>query len=162
MNRHLIRSLGIAAVLGVGLSLPARGDTFKCVDANGHVIYTNMKEETRGRNCTVVMREISVVPSNPRGPASAESASPAGFPKVDAATQRSRDDERRKILQDELSAEQKALTKAKEDLAQQESVRNGNERNYQKVLDRLQPYKDDVERHEKNIEALNKELSNVK
>ena len=162
MNRHLIRSLGFAALLGAGLSLPARGDTFKCLDANGHATYTNIKEETRGKNCTVVMREISVVPSNPRAPGSAETPSPAGFPKVDAATQRSRDDERRKILKDELSAEQKALVKAKEDLTQQESVRNGNERNYQKVLDRLQPYKDDVQRHEKNIEALNKELGKVK
>ncbi len=128
------------------------------MDANGHPTYTNMKEETRGKKCTVVMREISVVPSNPRPAAGAPS--PAGFPKVDAATQKSRDDERRKILGDELGAEEKALAKAKQDLAQQESVRNGNERNYQKVLDRLQPYKDEVERHEKNIQALNKELNN--
>lgn len=162
MNRYLVRSLGFATLLGIGFSLPAQGDTYKCVDASGHATYTNIKEEIRGKNCTVVMREISVVPSNPHGPAAAESASPKGFPKVDAATQRSRDNERRKILQDELSAEKKALTKAKEELAQQESVRNGNERNYQKVLDRLQPYKDAVERHEKNVEALNKELSNVK
>ena len=121
-----------------------------------------MKEETRGKDCTLVMREISVVPSSPRAPAAAEDRSPAGFPRVDAATQKSRDDERRKILQDELSGEEKALAKAKEDLTQQESVRNGNERNYQKVLDRLQPYKDTVERHQKNIEALNKELGNAR
>lgn len=162
MIRQLVRWLGFAALLGVALSLPARADTFKCRDANGHVTYTNMKEETRGKNCTLVMREISVVPSNPRAPATAEDRSPAGFPKVDAATQKSRDVKRREILQEELSGEEKALAKAKEDLTQQESVRNGNERNYQKVLDRLQPYKDEVERHQKNIEALNKELGNAR
>lgn len=162
MILQLVRWLGFAALLGGAFSLPARGDTFKCRDANGHITYTNMKEETRGKNCTLVMREISVVPSNPRPPAAAEDRSPAGFPRVDAATQKSRDVERRKILQDELSGEEKALAKAKEDLTQQESVRNGNERNYQKVLDRLQPYKDEVERHQKNIEALNKELGNTR
>ncbi len=41
-------------------------------------------------------------------------------------------------------------------------MRSGDERNYQKVLDRLQPYKDEVERHQKNVEALKKEINNGK
>src|SRR5262249_9594110 len=41
------------------------------------------------------------------------SSSPQGFPKVDAATQRSRDSVRRKVLGDELTAEQKLLAEAK-------------------------------------------------
>jgi hypothetical protein len=132
------------------------------MDANGRATYTNMKEETKGKTCTVVTREISVVPAGPRPRGTTEGSSPAGFPKVDAATQKSRDDARRKILEDELSDEEKALAKAKDELTQQESVRNGDERNYQKVLDRLQPYKDEVERHEKNVAALQKELNNGK
>ncbi|MHB8665975.1 MAG: DUF4124 domain-containing protein [Burkholderiales bacterium] len=146
----------------MALSAPAWADTFKCMDANGHATYTNMKEETRGKNCTVVMREISVVPANPSPRGRAETQSPAGFPRVDAATQKTRDDARRKILEDELSGEQKALAAAKGELTKQESVRNGDERNYQKVLDRLQPYKDEVERHEKNVAALQKELNGVR
>ena len=94
--------------------------------------------------------------------AATPASSPPGFPRVDAATQRTRDDARRKILDDELSGEEKALAKAKEELTEQESVRSGDERNYQKVLDRLQPYKDEVERHEKNVEALKKEINNGK
>ena len=161
MVRRSIRYLGTAALLSGALSSPAWGDTFKCLDANGRATYTNIKEETRGKSCTLVMREISVVPAiRPRAAASAPS--PEGFPKVDAGTQKTRDEARRRILVDELGSEEKALEKAKADLAQQESVRSGNEKNYQRVLDRLQPYKDDVERHEKNIAALKKELDNVK
>ena len=161
MVRRGIGYLGMAALLGGALSSPAWGDTFKCLDANGRATYTNIKEETRGKSCTLVMREISVVPAiRPRAAASAPS--PEGFPKVDAGTQKTRDEARRRILVDELGSEEKALEKAKADLAQQESVRSGNEKNYQRVLDRLQPYKDDVERHEKNIAALKKELDNVK
>ena len=154
--------LGWAAPLTFALSVPAWGDTFKCMDANGRATYTNMKEETRGKKCTVVVREISVVPAVPAARAAKPSASPAGFPKVDPATQRSRDEARRKILEEELSGEEKALAQAKAELTRQESIRTGDERNYQRVLDRLQKYKDEVERHDKNVSALKRELSNVK
>jgi hypothetical protein len=54
------------------------------------------------------------------------------------------------------------LEKAKKDLAEQEGIRSGDERNYQRVLDRLQPFKDAVAVHERNIEALRRELGNLK
>jgi len=156
-----IRCLGCAAACALALAAPAWGDTFKCVDANGRPTYTNMKEETKGKNCSVVMREISVVPAAPARSAK-ESPSPASFPKVDPATQKSRDGARRRILEEELSGEEKGLAQAKAELAEQEGIRSGDEKNYQRVLDRLQKYKDEVERHEKNVEALKKELSNAK
>lgn len=144
------------------LAAPARGDTFKCIDANGRATYTNMKEETKGKSCSVVMREISVVPAIPAARNAKENPSPAGFPKVDPATQKNRDGARRRILEEELSGEEKALAQAKTELAEQESIRTGDEKNYQKVLDRLQKYKDEVERHDKNVEALKKELGTAR
>jgi hypothetical protein len=157
-----IGQAGLTLLLSWALILPAAADTFKCIDANGRATYTNMKEETRGKNCTVVMREISVVPAMPAPRAATPPASPSGFPKVDPATQKTRDDGRRRILEDELNGEEKALAKSKTELAEQEGIRTGGERNYQRVLERLQPYKDEVERHQKNIEALKKELANMK
>ena len=162
MVRRVIRCLGLIALLNAALSLPALGDTYKCIDANGRATYTNINEEIRGKNCTVVMREISVVPAIPPSRSSKAAPSPPGFPKVDPATQKGRDDARRRILEDELGSEEKALAKARTELTEQESIREGNERNYQRVLDRLQPYKDAVERHEKNVAALKRELENVK
>jgi len=158
------RSSGLFSLLACMLAAaPALGDTFKCLDANGRATYTNVKEEAKGKNCTVVMREISVVPAAPPTRAAAASPSPAGFPKVDPATQKSRDGARRRILEDELAGEEKALTQAKAELLEQEGMRSGVEiRNYQLVLDRLQKYKDEVQRHEKNVEALKKELNNAR
>jgi len=153
---------GLAVTLTLALAAPAWGDTFKCVDANGRATYTNIKEETKAKNCTLVMREISVVPAAPAARAAAANPSPAGFPKVDAATQKNRDGARRRILEEELGGEEKALAQAKVELTEQEGIRTGDERNYQKVLDRLQKYRDEVERHQKNVEALKKELGNVK
>ena len=40
--------------------------------------------------------------------------------------------------------------------------RRGDERNYQKVLDRLQPFKDKVDLHKRNIEALRREISGLR
>lgn len=152
----------LAATLTLAFAAPAWGDTFKCIDANGRATYTNMKEEAKGKNCTVVMREISVVPGVPAPRAAPANPTPAGFPKVDPGTQKNRDGARRRILEEELSGEEKALVQAKAELTEQEGIRTGDERNYQRVLDRLQKYKDEVERHEKNVEALKKELSNAK
>jgi hypothetical protein len=154
--------IGFAAGLALALAAPAWADTYKCVDANGRPTYTNMKEETTGKSCTVVIREISVVPAGPSTRAAATNRSPEGFPKVDPATQKSRDGARRRILEEELGVEEKALAQAKTELAEQEGIRNGDEKNYQRVLDRLQSYKDEVERHGKNVEALKKELSSTK
>jgi len=41
-------------------------------------------------------------------------------------------------------------------------VRSGDERNYARVQERLQPYKETVENHQKNIQALQRELGNLK
>ena len=43
-----------------------------------------------------------------------------------------------------------------------EATRLGDERNYQKYLDRVQGLKDNVALHEKNVEALNKELAGIR
>jgi septal ring factor EnvC (AmiA/AmiB activator) len=107
---------------------------------------------------------VPPIPAAPAGQASraATTPTPAGFPRVDVATQKSRDDGRRKILQTELGAEQQFLKDAQQKLVEQEQVRNGDERNFAKVTERLQPFKDRVDQHQKNIQALQKELSTLK
>ena len=69
---------------------------------------------------------------------------------------------RRKILEQELANEESMLEQAKKALAEQESTRLGNERNYQRVLERLEPYKKKVALHESNIANLRKEMSSLR
>ncbi len=85
-----------------------------------------------------------------------------GFPKVDGQTQKKRDDERQSILESELADEQQQLEAARQKLAEQEAIRTGDERNYQRFLDRVQPFRDAVANHERNIEAIRREISNLK
>lgn len=164
------RIAGFAAcALAAQLAAAQSSDIFKCVDESGRAHYTNVKKEAQGRNCTLVTREVSVIPSgSPPPPAAMRGAAPGAqqaatsFPRVDREQQRARDESRRKILEDELSAEEKSLARARQELAEQESVRSGDEKNYQRVLDRLQSYREAVERHERNVAALRKELANLK
>jgi len=137
----------------------AQTTVWRCMESDGRPHYTNIKKETEGKQCAVVTKEISVV-STPAPRAAA--ASPANFPKVDKETQKSRDDSRRRILEEELSTEEKSLVDAKTKLTEQEGLRLGDEQNYQRVLDRLKPYQETVERHERNIAALKKELSSLR
>ena len=137
------------------------GTVWRCLEQDGRSAhYTNIKKETEGKQqCTVVTREVSVVSAPAPAPRAAATPTPPGFPRVDKDTQKSRDDGRRRILEDELTTEEKGLSDAKAKLAEQEGVRNGDEKNYQRVLDRLKPYQDAVERHERNVSALKRELA---
>ena len=53
------------------------------------------------------------------------------------------------------------LGKAKKELTEQEGIRTGDEKNYARVLERLQKFRDNVVVHEKNVEALKRELLNL-
>ena len=55
-----------------------------------------------------------------------------------------------------------SITQARDKLTEQQAVRNGDERNYQRVLDRLKPFVEAVELHEKNVSQLQRELSSVR
>jgi hypothetical protein len=101
---------------------------------------------------------VSTVPS-PK--AAAKQPSPAGFPRVDSDTQRQRDVDRRQILEQELATEEKNLEQARKDLAAQEGIRDAKEKEPQRA-ERLQPHKDKFALHGRNIEALKKEIANLK
>jgi hypothetical protein len=152
----------VALAAGLLCALPVTGwanALYRCTDEAGRTAYVDAKNRGGYKSCRPLEGTISVVPA--QKPATA--ASPTGFPKVDGNTQKKRDESRRKILEQELANEQRLLGEARQELAQAESVREGPEaRNYQKYLDRVQPFKDTVSLHEKNIEALQKELSNLR
>jgi Domain of unknown function (DUF4124) len=136
-------------------SAAAQADIYKLVDENGRVTYSNVP--MAGAK-VIVMEPLPVVPAAKVKEPAASSATPANFPKVDGNTQRNRDNSRKKILDDELKAEEKLLGDAKQALTEGEAERRGDERNYAKYQERVQKLKDTVALHEKNISALRKEI----
>jgi hypothetical protein len=151
----------ILPVIALALAAaPAAADIWECVDDSGNKRFTNIKSEAKGCKLLAVSAPNVVAPAaKPQGKAAPR---PADFPKVDGDTQKSRDSERRRILEQELGSEQKLLDQARKELAEQESQRLGSERNYQRVLERLEPYKKKVKLHEDNVANLRRELAAIK
>jgi hypothetical protein len=128
-----------------------------CKDKDGRSVATNVKEETVGKDCKVTSQQrVTVVPAPKAG-----AKSPQNFPKESPADRLGAKDRQRQTLERELQQEETMLGDAKRKLAEQEQIRTGDEKNYARVQERLQPYKDAVEVHSKNIEALKREIANV-
>jgi hypothetical protein len=147
--------LALAALLAGAAYGQSANEIWKCKSPDGKWTYTNDRNEAEKLKCETVTRQVNVAPAT-RAPAGSSS-----FPKESASQRASARERQREVLEKELATEQSALAKAKQDLAAQEAIRTGDERNYSRVQERLQPYKDSVDTHEKNIEALRRELSNL-
>jgi len=158
--------IAFRALILVAFAGPASAqvtEIYKCVEANGRPLYTSDKRETVGKKCELVSREVNVVNTPaPQQPAAKPAAKAQGtFPRDSGSQRASVRDRQREILEKELATEQQLLATAQKQLAEQEAVRSGDERNYAKTLERLQPFRDSVETHQKNIEALRRELANL-
>jgi hypothetical protein len=91
---------------------------------------------------------------------SATVPTPSTFPKVDAGTQKSRDDLRRRVLVDELASEEKLLAEAKTALGDGAPPPLPEERaSAQKYADRIARLRQAVQLHERNVDALKRELA---
>lgn len=131
------------------------------MDDEGRVIYSNTPNNPP-KGAKKVRCFSDPAPRPAPQESKPQSGAREGFPKVDGQTQKKRDDERRHILEKELADEQQQLEAARQKLAEQEAIRTGDERNYQRYLDRVQPFRDAVANHERNIEAIRREISNLK
>jgi hypothetical protein len=153
----------LAWLLLLVLASPAHAEIWEC-DEGGIKRFTNIKAEAKGCKLLVVAPPNTVSPpkgAQPKG-ASVPAKTPESFPRVDTETQKQRDNDRRRILDQELANEQKLLDQARKELAEQESQRLGSERNYQRVLERLEPYRKKVKLHEDNVANLRRELAGTK
>jgi chromosome segregation ATPase len=95
-------------------------------------------------------------------PRAQQQPKPVNFPSVDSDTQKQRDAGRRKILEQEMAQEQQQLEVAKKQLAEQQDLRLGTEKNFARVEERLKPFESRVKLHESNIESLKREMANIK
>jgi len=134
----------------------AQGPVCKYIDAAGNIVFSNLPPEKGYRRISCMGAEE---PRRASGSASRSTPTPAGFPKVDAETQKGRDDMRRKVLADELATEEKLLAEARTLYANGAPVPLPEEQsNAAKYQDRIARLRQSVQLHERNIEALKKEL----
>jgi len=174
-SRFIMRPAGFAAALALTAAMAypdAHADSvvYKCVDKSGRVEFTDINKA--GCKPLDLPGYIPAPPQAARSPAPAvnmrqgaarpPTPSPANFPRVDTSAQRARDDDRREILGEELRAEEKKLADLRRDFNNGEPERQGNEKNYAKYQERVASMRDDIGRAEKNVEALKREIANIR
>lgn len=138
-------------------------DIFLCVDAEGNKVFQNVGDT---KNCKRmdVGPVLSVPAPRPsavqRAAGSGEdrvTVSPASFPRVDRETQRVRDTDRRRVLEDELRAEEDRLARLKAEAGAEPERRD--ERGIALHAERVQRLREDIARTEGNLSALRRELA---
>ena len=156
-RRHALVGCALAA-----LAAPAQGEICKYRDADGSIHYTNVAPEKGWKKlgCTAT-DDATIRPAPSAGVARA--ATPSSFPKIDSATQKGRDDVRRKVLTEELTAEEKLLAEARVAYSDGAPTPLPEERgDIDKYRARITKLRQAVGLHEKNVEALKKEIAAVK
>jgi hypothetical protein len=188
-----IASLAVAATANAF----AETTIYKHVDESGRVTYSNrpMKGAT-----VMELEPITLVPGlparatpvkavatvervdAPRVSASNATAASATLASIEPQVQRKRDDDRRRILEDELQREEQSLNEVRTSLSQEQqnpvlvaAVRTAQQaseptpsqmvemrNNIEKASGRIRGLQATVAEHEKNIEALKKELGALK
>jgi hypothetical protein len=174
--KYYFLSLFLFAALNATAQAPAQ-DVYLCVNDKGQRSYTNIgntnnckRVELLGLTTIESPRPQTKGPKNEANVGNAANAanagkpasSPSDFPKVNDPTQKARDNDRRQILLDELRNEEQKLAGLKRDFQGGTPERNGDEKNFAKYQERVEKMKDDIGRAEKNLEALKRELSNIK
>lgn len=153
-KRIKIFCIGGSALLSAHLSV---ADTvYSCIDESGNKVFFNSATRNKAAKakCTVVSSSPDAPTQNAGStkPRPSSSASPTDFPKVSNSEQKSRDGDRRAILNKELANELQNAEKAKKALVDAGS----------QPADKLQPLRDTVALHERNVESLKKELGNLR
>ncbi len=133
-------------------------------------VFTNTitAKEAEARKCTArEAKEPTTIaaPTRVRAPAAATAgASVAPGPasaRIDPAAQRARDSDARQILEAELKTEESRLAALQKEFNNGEPERQGNERNFQKYLDRVAEMRAAISRKESDIVAIKRELSKL-
>ena len=174
MRRCCCRS--VSWVAGVWLVLACAGvpavasTVYKC--PGPPVLYTDAisPKEAKDKGCTALeSAPVTVIGAPPKGrgptpapsPAAASASGSPGTARIDPAEQRARDSDRKQILVAELKKEEQALAQLQAEYNNGEPERRGDEKNYQKYLDRVAEMKAGIARKESDVAALKRELAKL-
>jgi len=167
----------IVLIATATLALPVGAEICKYIDTEGNIHYSNVPPDKGFRRLSCTLGDDSSPAKRPSAPPATTNGNgqpatratpppataPTGFPRVDPETQKGRDDVRRKVLGDELAAEEKLLVDARSAFADGAPPPLPEERNdAEKYRQRIARLRQSVVLHEKNIEAIRKELATMR
>ena len=141
--KHLI----LAAVLAAA-AIPAHAAVYACKDASGRVVYT---QNPGDRHCQVKdLGKPSVYSSLP-APAAAP-APQAGGQGASVSVLSAQPEAQ--VSEAQINAARERVRNAKKALEEGKKIRNGNERNYAKYLERIENLERDLKQAQESLAAL--------
>jgi hypothetical protein len=153
----------LASVIATPAAAQQPDSIWVCVDDKGHKTFQNLGT---GHGCRRIDGLIATIPGTTPAPGAARigpdsrGVSPANFPRVDQNTQRVRDSDRKRILEEELRGEQDRLARLKDDFNSGSPRPLGEESVGSPVYrERVQRLLEDIERSEGYIASLKRELT---
>lgn len=157
----------MTAALTACIPAATAADICKYEDADGRTVYSTVPIKNGKKLACFRTAAPAPAPERDEEPSRRPESGARGVEsvpsaKVDSVTQARRDGDRRGILKDELARERELLSEAQKRYEEEEAVRSGDERNYQRVLDRLKPFQDRINQHQRNIDSITKELENTR
>ncbi len=169
--RRAAPALTALALLPLGVAAQDGKPVYRC--PGPPVLYTDAYSaaEARERGCrTIEGAPVTVVQvprpraasAPPAGNSAANNAAARGpESRVDPQQQRARDADARRILAEELRREQERLALLQREYNNGEPERRGDERNYQRYLDRVAEMRSAILRKEADIAAIRRELAKL-
>jgi len=143
------------------LAVPAQAEIYKYVDENGQVMFTDVYR--KGAKRIDLPGAPAPLPSASKAPGKASyNPSPADFPRIDAGTQKRRDDIRRQVLEDEIAGERRNADEARRQLTLGERLQPGERATDSTYLNRVNKLRATVQQHEQNVVSIQRELANLK
>ncbi len=147
----------ILIITGMIVAATASAEIYKHVDKEGRITYSS----TPMKGAKKLYLDPPAAQSRPKA------ATPDSFPKVAHKVQQQRDLKRREILAEELAAEEKFLSDARQALKQGEEnpevLRISHTQSRHNVVspeEQMKKFREQVLLHENNIAALKRELVN--
>jgi hypothetical protein len=166
LSRHCLIATSAACVSAAAWAqIPGNTAVYRC--PGPPVLYTDAitPKEAAEKGCKLLEGAPVTILQSPKP---REGVRPAGQAvpsrpdaKVDPAEQRTRDNDARRILETELKREEEKLAAMKAEFNNGEPERRGDERNYQRYLDRVAELKASIARKEADISALRREIAKL-
>lgn len=168
MRPSTTRLVALIAAIAATAPWPARAQGSTVYRCPGNLYTSEISaKEAQDRGCrTIEGAPVTVVQGQrpragtPVPPAGAAAARPADS-RVDPNAQRARDNDSRRILEAELKKEEEQLEQLRKEYNNGEPERRGDEKNFQKYMDRTAELKAAIARKESDVAALKREIGKL-
>ena len=141
----------------------AQAEIYKYVDEKGQVTFTDVyKRGSKRIDLPPAPTSLSYGGGSKYQKRASYQPSPSNFPRIDTATQQKRDDIRRQVLQDEVSAERKNADEARRQLALGERLQPGEKVSDSTYANRVKKLRATISEHDQNVSAIQREITNLK